>query len=101
MKTLKAFGKSVFFWFTSYVVIYLCFSIVTAIMAAHTGMDYLSLMTSTIPLYCLVSTVVASIGTYLFAKEIGLIQQNVITDNEEYNYEILEKEQRNEKQPFS
>lgn len=85
MNTLKAFGKSVFFWFTSYLLIYLCFSIVTAVMAAHAGMDYPGMMLRTLPLYCMVSAIISTVGTVMYAKEIGLIQKEVITDNEDYD----------------
>ena len=85
MKTLKAFGKTVLFWFTSYLLIYSCFSIVTAVMAAHADMDYPGMMLRAMPLFCMVSSIMSTIGVLMYAREIGLLQKKVFTDNEDYD----------------
>lgn len=95
MNTLKAFGKAVLFWFTSYLLIYSCFSIVTAVMAAHADMHYPNMMLQAMPLYCMISAITSTVGVIMYAREIGLLQKKVLIDNEDYDpTQIKDNEQQ-------
>jgi FtsH-binding integral membrane protein len=94
MKTLQAFAKAILFWFTSYLLIYVCFSIVTAVMAAHAEMHYSNMMLEAMPLYCLICTVVSTLGVIMYMREIGLLQKSIITENQDYDPDKIKDDEQ-------
>ena len=93
MKTIEGIIKSSLFWFGSFLMMFLCFTVLTAVITGLTGDDFQISMYNMRSVYCFVSFFISSISTYLYAKEIKLIQpESILNKDTQYDFKTDKKD---------
>ena len=88
MRTIQGIVKSSLFWFGSFLMMFLCFTVLTAVITGLTGDDFQTSMYNMRSVYCFIAFFISSVSTYLYAKEIKLIQSDSILNKEvEYDFD--------------
>lgn len=94
MKTLQALTATILAWFGSFLVLFLCITVLTAVVTGMAGESHTQVMAELYKGFAGISGLVATVFAFIYAKEIHLIS----FDN--YHEEDEEAEYHDSKMPF-
>lgn len=66
--------STVFLWFGGFLVTFLCLTVLTTVITGMAGISHYETMTVTYKAYCLISGIVATLCSIVYAYEIKLVK---------------------------
>jgi hypothetical protein len=94
MKTLYAFGIVVLAWFGSFLALFLCITVVTAVITGMAGVSYLEVMAESYKGFAGISGVVASVFAIISGKELNLITFEPVSEHIDEQTNPVEKDDK-------
>jgi hypothetical protein len=80
MKTVKAFILTTLLWFGVFLAMFLCMTVITAVITGLSGIEHQTAMIVVYKGYCFIAGFIATISSILYAYEIRLVQSTSYSD---------------------
>lgn len=92
MKTVKAVAYTILFWFGGFLSVFLCITVLNAVVTGMVGISHIEAMASAYKGYAGISGILASVLALVYMRDTGLLenmyQEQPITEKQEHHDKI-------------